>query len=227
MSQSPNNQNSAERRIQNNLYSPEKNEILESAPVPVPSQQLNTSSWQEWSPWKKNFLHTLWTIISITSVLVNIVIAMLIVFVLSNNTLQDLYDDFQLMDQAHIMTNVVVEDTIPVKFDLKLKQKTSVVLNKDVTIRGARVSVKTAIMNIVNAPATVVLPSGTSLPITLDLVVPVDQIIPITLNVPVDIAIEETELHTPLVGFKKIIEPFYCFIFPKAVTLDGEVICSN
>ena len=172
-----------------------------------------------------NFLRILWTITSITSVLVNVVVVLLIGFVLSNNTLHDLYDDFQLMDQAHIKTNVVVEDTMPVQFDLKLKQNTSVVLSKDVTISGARVSVETPLMDIIDAPATVVLPSGTSLPITLDIVVPVDQVVPVNLNVPVDIAIEETELHSPLVGLKKIIQPFHCFISPTAISLDGEEIC--
>ncbi|MCU7837454.1 MAG: hypothetical protein KZQ83_19710 [gamma proteobacterium symbiont of Taylorina sp.] len=174
---------------------------------------------------KNKLLSILWTITSVTSVLINIIIAFIIGFILSNNTIQDLYDDFQLMDQAHIKTNVVVDDMMPVKFELKLKQDTNVVLSKDVTIKGAHVSVRTTLIDITNAPATVVLPAGTSLPITLNLVVPVDQTIPIQLNVPVDIAIEETELHTPLVGFKKIIQPFYCFLFPKAVTLDGDVIC--
>jgi len=172
-----------------------------------------------------NILCRLWSIISITSVLINITIAIIIVFVLSNNTIQSLYDSFQLMDQAHITTNVVVDDMMPVQFDLKLTQKTKVVLSKDVTISGALVSVKTPLMNITSAPATVVLPSGTILPITLDIVVPVDQTIPIKLNVPVDIAIEDTELHIPLVGFKKILHPFYCLLFPEAVTLDGEEIC--
>ena len=173
----------------------------------------------------KNLLCNLWPLISIFSVCINIVLAIIVIFILSNNTIQNLYDDFELMSQAHIISNVTVDDMMPIQFELKVNQKIEVVLSKDVHINGARVSVKSPLINITNSTATVMIPAGTALPITLNMIVPVYQEIPIKLNVPVDIAIEDTELYTPLVGFKKILHPFYCLLFPDAISLDGEEIC--
>ena len=132
--------------------------------------------------------------------------------------LQGLYDNFQLMDAAHIKTDIVVEDTIPVQFDLPLNQATTVQLSQDVTIYGAYVVINTATINF-NAPATVTLPAGTNRPIVLDLVVPVDTTIPVKLNVPVDIALSETDLNIPFVGLQNVVRPLYCLVAPDALSL--------
>ncbi len=138
--------------------------------------------------------------------------------------LQGLYDNFQLMDEAHIKTDIVVEDTIPVQFDLTLNQPTTVTLTEPVTIYGAYVEINTGALNI-SAPATVVLPEGLDLPILLDLVVPVDTTIPVKLNVAVDIPLDETDLHAPFAALKEVVRPLYCLVAPKALSLDGKVVC--
>lgn len=139
--------------------------------------------------------------------------------------LQGLYDNFEKMDQAHIKTNILVEDEIPVAFTLGLNQDTTVVLSKAVTIDGARVALTTGGLNIFNAPATVVLPAGTRLPITLSLDVPVNEMIPITLNVPVDIALEGTDLHEPFVGLQEVVRPLYCLVKSDATDRLGIALC--
>ncbi len=189
-------------------------------------------------------LRALWTITAVISMTVNVVVIALLVVLLSLysknaatfelpegidadtpvNFLGGLYDNFQLMDQAHIKTDIVVEDRIPVQFDLSLNQATTVTLSEAVTIRGAYVVINTATINI-NAPATVTLPAGTNLPIVLDLVVPVDTTIPVKLNVAVDIPLEETDLHQPFVGLQKVVKPLYCLIAPKAKMLSGGDVC--
>jgi len=189
-------------------------------------------------------LRALWTITAIISMTVNIVVIAVLIFFLQNysesvktfelppeigvdtpkDLLQGLYDNFQLMDEAHIVTDIVVEETIPVQFDLPLNQATTVTLSEAVTINGAYVVINTATINI-NAPATVTLPAGTNLPIVLDLVVPVDTTIPIKLNVPVDIALEETDLDAPFVNLKEVVRPLYCLVDPDAKTMGGEAIC--
>ena len=189
----------------------------------------------------ENTLRALWTTASVISMLVNIVaISLLIVLYqkvsvlqippevdmsTAKNLLKGLSDNFELMDQAHIESMIVVEDKIPVKFDLNLNQNTNVVLSEAVTIDGARVTLTTGGLNIYNAPATVVLPEGTILPIILNLKVPVDEMIDITLNVPVDIPLEDTELHAPFTGLQEVLKPLYCFVSPSALTLGGEAIC--
>ena len=139
--------------------------------------------------------------------------------------LQGLYDNFELMDNAHIQTTILVEDEIPVQFTLGLNQETTVVLSQAVTIPGARVALTTGGLNIFNAPATVVLPAGTELPIRLSLDVPVDEMIKITLPVEVDIALNETDLHEPFVGLQDVVRPLYCLVKSDAMNAKGEDIC--
>ncbi len=139
--------------------------------------------------------------------------------------LEGLYVNFEKMDAAHIKTNILVEDEIPVAFTLGLNQDTTVVLSQSVTIDGARVALTTGGLNIFNAPATVVLPAGTRLPITLSLDVPVDEMIPITLNVPVDIALDQTDLHEPFVGLQEVVRPLYCLVKSDATNSYGVELC--
>jgi hypothetical protein len=120
-----------------------------------------------------------------------------------------LYYNFILMDQATISTTIEVDTTVPVQFDLPLSQETTVRLTRPTTIQGASVTLSTGGLNIVQAPTTIILPAGTELPIKLDLAVPVDTTIPITLTVPVNIPLNQSELHTPFVGLRNVVAPFY------------------
>ena len=183
----------------------------------------------------------LWNVASILSLTINIIlIIVLLVLLMSINSLGlsvssllnmgtdllgGLYGNFEKMDRAHITTNIGVETTIPVKFDLQLNQMTNVVLSQDVTITNALVTVNTGGLNISRANTTIVLPSGTTLPVVLNLTVPVDTTVPVTLNVPVDIPLDQTQLHEPFAGLQDVVRPFYCLINANAVNLNGEPIC--
>ncbi len=180
-----------------------------------------------------------WTIASVISLTVNVILVIVLVSLLFNiprfnvgnamnlgdSFLGGLYTNFEKMDRAHITTNVQVDTTIPVKFDLQLNQSTNVILSQAVTIDNAVVTVKTGGLNITNALTTIVLPQGTILPIVLNLTVPVDTTVPITLNVPVDIPLEQTQLHEPFVGLQEVVKPIYCMINSGALDLDGEPVC--
>jgi hypothetical protein len=181
-----------------------------------------------------------WTVASIISLFVNgILIIVLFGLLLNmqrfdvgnalnmgNSLLGGLYNNFEKMDRASIATNVQVNTTIPVQFDLQLNQQTNVVLSQDVAIENARVTVNTGGLNITNALTTIVLPQGTILPVVLNLTVPVDTTVPVTLNVPVDIPLDQTELHEPFTGLQDVIRPFYCMINSGAVNLDGRPLCN-
>ena len=185
-----------------------------------------------------------WTTASVISLTINVItIAVLIILLISVRRLGldvnyvmavgkdlvglpgGLYNNFEKMERANIQTNVVVNTSIPVKFDLQLNQETNVVLSQDVTITNALVTVNTGGLNISRANTTIVLPQGTNLPIVLNLTVPVDTQVPVTLNVPVDIPLKETQLNEPFVGLQNVIKPLYCFIEPNAVNMDGQPIC--
>ena len=122
--------------------------------------------------WQHRIAPAFWTIASLLSLAVNIflIVALLIVgrqlFTLrtavDKQLLTGLYDNFALMDQAHIVTTISVEttiqvqDTIPVVFDLPLTQDTEVVLTQDTPIEDVSI-----LLNGVWIPTNIVLPAGT------------------------------------------------------------------
>jgi len=172
------------------------------------------------------FLPAFWTIASAMTFVVNIVLLIVLAIVLRNlgsvgvtvtglsdHLLGGLYNNFVKMDQAHITTNIHVSKEIPVQFTLNVSGATDVTLTQDVAITGALVTVNTGGLNINNARANIVLPAGTILPVFIqNLVVPVDQHVLADLDVPVDIPLNQTELHEPFVGLRKVVEPFYCLL---------------
>ncbi len=183
------------------------------------------------------FLPAFWTIASVMSFTVNIVmfIVLLLLFMnrgsvgnvatdQANQLLGGLYSNFVLMDQAHIRTNIHVEKQIPVRFDLNVSAPADVTLREDAIINGALVTVATGGLNIVNARAKIVLPAGTPLKIDIaGLIVPVDQQVLAVLDVPVDIPLSQTELHQPFVGLQKVVEPWYCLSQPNALVNNVRV----
>ena len=184
------------------------------------------------------FLPAFWTIASILSFSVNIVLLIVLAILLQNfNTvgvtvsglsdqlLGGLYNNFVKMDQAHIRTNIPVSKEIPVQFTLNVSGPTSVTLSDDVSISGALVTVNTGGLNINNARANIVLPQGTVLPIFIqNLLVPVDQKVLAELDVAVDIPLNSTDLHEPFVGLQKVVEPYYCMI-ERQVIVNGINVC--
>jgi hypothetical protein len=217
-----------------------------ATPAPAPSPALKPApkfdsapagGYSVWAP-------RLWTTASVITLTINLLLAIiLIILVISVYRLKldmakimdastsvmglpgGLYENFEKMERANIQTNVVVNTSIPVKFDLQLNQQTNVILSQDVTITNALVTVNTGGLNISRANTTIVLPQGTILPVNLALTVPVDQQVPVTLNVPVDIPLRETQLNDPFVGLQNVIKPLYCLLEPEAVNIDGNPIC--
>lgn len=135
-----------------------------------------------------------------------------------------LYNGFVQMDEAHISTTIPVNTTIPVSdkvtadFNLPLQQTTNVILAQDTVITGASVSINGGILQLSNAPTTILLPQGTVLPVILDLTVPVKQDIPVNLNIPVsipvavDIPLTQTELHQPFTDLRDLFSPYYLLV---------------
>lgn len=206
-----------------------------SPPVSKPKAKKTTfrSELREYK-----FLPAFWTIASVMSFAVNIVLVIILAILLQNlstvgvtvtglsdHLLGGLYNNFVKMDQAHITTSIPVSKEIPVQFTLNVSGLTNVTLSEDVPISGALVTVNTGGLNINNARANIVLPQGTVLPIFIqNLVVPVDQSVLAELDVAVDIPLNETDLHDPFVGLQKVVEPFYCLV-EKQVLVNGVNVC--
>ncbi len=157
----------------------------------------------------------------ILSFIVNIILIVVLVILarelfaikalVGDHLLGGLYDNFKLMDAAHIRTNITVEDNIPIAFDLPISQQITVTLTENTVIRNA-------VVGVLSVPTTVTLPAGTRLPIQLDLTVPVQTTVPIKLNVPVDIPLQQTELHQPFIGLQDVVRPLNDLLQPKIKT---------
>jgi len=179
--------------------------------------------------WQGQILPAFWTIASLVSIAVNIILVVLVITLASSlfslkkmvqvQLVDGLYENFVKMDEAHIKTTIQVSDTIqlhdsiPVVFDLPLKQGTEIILTKDTPIKKASV-----ILNGQSVPTDIILKEGTRMAIALDMVVPVNQrvpvelAVPVNLMVPVDIPLANTELHEPFAGLQDVVAPYKKFL---------------
>ena len=169
-------------------------------------------------------LPAFWTVASVLSFIVNIILLVALVAaaqelfalkrLIGKDLVGGLYENFILMDQAHIRTSIAVADDVPVNFSLNISQDTNVTLTQPTHINGAQVNLTSGGVAI-NSPANITLPAGTVLPVHLEMTVPVNTTIPITLNVPIDIPLQETELHRPFVGLQQVVSPYYWLLQPQ------------
>lgn len=198
---------------------PELEPVTEAAAEPLAEplrlRRIRRQRRREW-----RFGQAFWTVSSILSLVTNIILVVALIglgrqlftlkSIIEKQVLGGLYENFILMDEAHIRTTIPVSTQVPAKFDLPLKTDTQVILTEDTILQNATVaSLSTGGLTITNAPATIVLPRGTVLPVALELTVPVDQMIPVNLNVSVDIPLKQTDLHEPFVGLQEVVRPYY------------------
>ncbi len=194
-----------------------------NGPVAAPAPQKKSGEARlpvRWGLLPRAFFN----VAGILSFVVNIILIIALVIVarelfalkaiVGDHLLYGLYANFIKMDQAHIKTNITVQDNIPVSFSLPISQDTVVTLTEPTRINGATVALVTGGVAI-NAPANIVLPAGTNLPVHLELTVPVQTTIPVTLNVPVDIPLQQTELHEPFIGLQQVVHPLYYLMQPQ------------
>lgn len=180
------------------------------------------------------FLPAFWTIVSVFSLTVNVILVVVLISILgqvfqiktaiNDQLIKGLEGNFALMDQARIKTTINVSTNVPAKFSLPLKTETTVALTKDTPIKAARVTLTTGGLQITNAPANIILPAGTLLPIQLELAVPVDQQIPVNLTVPVDIPLNQTDLHKPFTGLQNVVKPYRTMLDALPGSLQ-ELVC--
>jgi hypothetical protein len=190
-------------------------------------------------PFKSCFMvfgSTFWTIASLISLTVNVILIIAVIYlgsqlstikrVVKDDVLAGLYANFILMDQASIKTTIPIETQVPAKFDLAVETDTVVTLTQDTSITGARVTLNTGGLSIQDAPTDILLPAGTRLPIHLTLTVPVDQKIPVKMNVEVNIPLNQTDLHTPFVGLQNVVAPYYRLMDQVPDSL-SEAVCGK
>lgn len=203
------------------------------APAPAPAPASAPASPRS----RFKFLPAFWTIASIMSMTVNIVLIVILLITLQmlgqiqitaddqiSGLLGGLYTNFVKMDQATISTNIAVDAMIPLDIVVPVQATTRITLAERVTIPNAHVRINTGGVNI-DADAVVTLPANTPLTVSLDFPLAVQNTIPVHLDVPVNIPLNQTQLHEPFVGLQEVIQPWYCLVEPNAL-INGVQICS-
>jgi hypothetical protein len=181
-------------------------------------------------------LPAFWTVASIMSITVNIVLIVILLTMLDmlglirktandqvSGLLGGLYTNFVKMDQASIVSTIPVDANIPLNITVPVQATTQITLADTVTIPNAHVRINTGALNI-DADAVVTLPANTPLMVNLDFPLNVQNTIPVHLDVPVNIPLSATQLHEPFVGLRQVVEPWYCLVEPNA-TINGVQVC--
>jgi hypothetical protein len=181
------------------------------------------------------FLPAFWTIASIVSLAVNIILLAVLIGAMhgldvsglgqmGTSLVGGLYSNFEKMDAAHIKTTIPVQSNIPLSMSIPVQTTTNISLASAVEIPNAHVKISTGTFNI-DSDADVTLPAGTNLSVVLNFSVPVQTTVPITLSVPVDIALNQTDLHPAITGLESTIKPLYCILDPNAISISNVPVC--
>ncbi len=198
--------------------------VSETAPIQSPPP---TASQADTVKSKSQFLPAFWTIASIVSLAINVIVLVALIVALRSlgglnlgqigtGLVGGLYSNFEKMDAAHIKTTIPVQSNIPLSMSIPVQTTTNISLADAVDIPNAHVKISTGTFNI-DSDADVTLPAGTTLNVILNFSVPVQTTVPVTLSVPVDIAISSTDLHPAITGLEKTIKPLYCVLNPDAI----------
>jgi len=190
--------------------------------------------------WQGKLLPAFWTVASVVSLFVNLVLIIVLISLgkqlfefkklIEGQLIGGLYDNFVLMDKAHIITDINVAASIPIQFDLPVSTNTTVILTKDIKIPNTWVALNTAGQGInlsINAPADITLPEGTPLDIQLTMMVPVSTTVPVSLPVHVDIPLNQTELHQPFTGLQSVVRPYRDYLGSLPDTWEETVLCTS
>jgi hypothetical protein len=154
-------------------------------------------------------LPSLWKAMIITSFLINLILIAVILylagFMLQNHGLlgttvqniagnvQELQDVVVQLQQAHIKTNIALDQPLPVHLIVPIDTTTTVTTTAPVPL-SVPADIDMGPFGQLHPNVNLSLPPGTSLNIALKLNVPLDTVIPIKLGVPVDIPMKETAL---------------------------------
>jgi hypothetical protein len=185
-----------------------------------------------------------WTVTAIFSLLVNIIfIAILIIFgnfffelkkTVADGLVTGISNNLELMDQAHIVTTVLVEttvqlqDNLPVVFNLPINQSTQLSITEDIRVPGA-----TIYLNNTPVLTDLTLPAGTPIQVNFDMTIPVSESIPVDITVPVslmvplDVAVDQTDLHQSIVGLQSVIEPYKVVLGTEFNSKEDFPLCNQ
>jgi hypothetical protein len=160
------------------------------------------------------------TLTLITSMIINLILIAAIVILANqvgsikmtlNNVLGQLDSAFEGLGQAVINDTIKIEQQVPVRFDLPLKQDTVVTTQSAVPI-NTQATFSLGQFGSINGTVSLQLPAGTSLPVHLELTVPVSNSIPVVFDQPVSIPLADKGLGPVVAKLRAALSPIISLV---------------
>lgn len=123
-----------------------------------------------------------------------------------NTVLGQLDSAFKDLGQVVITDTIKINQQVPVRFDLPLKQDTVVTTQAPVPIT-TQATFSLGQFGSINGTVSLQLPPGTSLPVHLEIMVPVSNTIPVVFNQPVRIPLAEKGLGSVVAKLRAALAP--------------------
>jgi hypothetical protein len=164
---------------------------------------------------KQKFWDAAKTLTLIVSMIINVIL-IAAVFILANqvgaikmtlnSVLGQLDSAFEGLGQAVIKDTIKINQQVPVRFDLPLKQDTVVTTQAAVPI-NTQATFSLGQFGSINGTVSLQLPAGTNLPVHLELTVPVSNSIPVVFDQPVSIPLAERGLAPVVAKLRAALAP--------------------
>ena len=144
---------------------------------------------------KRKFWDAAKSVSLLVSMIINLVLIVVVAVLIQQvgaikntlgSVLGQLDSAFQGLGETVIRTTIPISQSVPVAFDLPLKQDTYVTTNGPVPI-STQATFSLGQFGSINGTVSLNLPAGTQLPVHLELTVPVSNAIPVVFNQPVAI----------------------------------------
>ena len=180
------------------------------APVPAaaqPEQHRKSQPRKFWDAAK--------TITLIVSMFIDLILIVAVIILANqvgaikmtlNSVLGQLDSAFEDLGQVVITETIKINQRVPVRFDLPLKQDTVVTTQSPVPI-STQATFSLGQFGSINGTVSLQLPPGTSLPVHLELTVPVSNVIPVVFDQPVRIPLAEKGLGSVVTKLRAALSP--------------------
>ncbi len=180
---------------------------LPASPTPVPHKPHKPRRQKFWDAAK--------TLTLISSMVINLILIAVVVILANqvgaikhtlNSVLGQLDSAFEGLGAASIKDTIAINQQVPVRFDLPLKQDTVVTTQAAVPI-NTQATFSLGQFGSINGTVSLQLPPGTQLPVHLELTVPVSNSIPVVFDQPINIPLAQKGLGPVVAKLRAALAP--------------------
>jgi hypothetical protein len=156
----------------------------------------------------------------VTSMVINLILIVVVVILVNQvgaikmtlaNVLGQLDSAFEGLGAASIQDTIKINQQVPVRFDLPLKQDTVVTTQSPVPI-NTQATFSLGQFGSINGIVSLQLPAGTQLPVHLELTVPVSNSIPVVFDQPINIPLAQKGLGPVVAKLRSALGPIISLV---------------